>query len=209
MLAALQSFIVTLYPLTTLLPPLLLALLRPLTLGTLNHLPAGPTPLIFALLAQYHAAIPHIYKYRVATGFPSSAAAAPGSGSSSNASPDARASAAAASGLLLSDKSTAYLLAAQLALSQLPGSALGAGLGWALGAAWRVGVLPERLAGWRVPRWAVGDGGPSGDSEAVGAGRDGEGFEGLRRRLEEAGRASAVEGAEEGEARRRGGGRGD
>ena len=52
---------------TTILPPLFLALiLRPLSFNNFNYLPAGPTPLIFAMLAQYHAAIPHIYKYRIA-----------------------------------------------------------------------------------------------------------------------------------------------
>ena len=35
---------------------------RPLSWGRINYLPAGPTPIVFALLAQYHSAIPYIYK---------------------------------------------------------------------------------------------------------------------------------------------------
>ncbi len=61
-----QSFILVTLPYTAILPPLLLAaIIRPLSLNTANYLPAGPTALVFALLAQYHAAIPYEYKYRV------------------------------------------------------------------------------------------------------------------------------------------------
>ncbi|KAI9756464.1 MAG: hypothetical protein M1815_003562 [Lichina confinis] len=147
------SFILFTLPYTLLLPPFILATaLRPLTFGRMNYLPAGPTPIIFALLAQYHAAIPHIYKYRIVTSSSSGADEVP-------------------SGILLSDKSTSYLLAAQLALSQLPGSALGAAVGWLIGYAWRRELLPA-AARWRVPGWIV--------SERS----EGERFEGLRRRLE-------------------------
>ena len=65
-----------------------------------------------------------------------------------------------------------------------------------MGIAWRNYLLPEKMIEWRVPGWLVGE-------KAEGT----EGFEGLRRRLEGEGRASGVEGAEEG-ARRRGGERG-
>ncbi|KLJ09299.1 hypothetical protein EMPG_15279, partial [Blastomyces silverae] len=62
------SFLITTLPYTTLLPPLLLSLLlRPLSLNTLNYLPAGPTAILFALLVQFYSAIPHAYKYRIAT----------------------------------------------------------------------------------------------------------------------------------------------
>jgi hypothetical protein len=155
-----QSFVLSTLPYTSLLPPLLLALfLRPLSLNMLNYLPSGPTPVIFALLAQYHATIPHSYKYRVAT---------------TSASPYT---------LLFSDKSYTYLLAAQLALSQLPGSAIGAVVGWIVGYAWRGELLwPAGVGRWRVPVWVVG------------GGREGERFEGLRRRLgEDAARASGVD----------------
>src|SRR5437868_1358565 len=108
----LQSFLLLILPYTSILPPLLLVLLRPLTFNNFNYLPAGPTALVFALLAQYHAAIPHVYKYRLSTSPPTSSTAT---------SPPT---------LLFSDKSTTYLLSVQLALSQLPGSLLVAAVGW-------------------------------------------------------------------------------
>jgi len=167
------SFILTTLPYTLILPPLLLALvLRPLTFGFLNYLPAGPTPLVFALLAQYHAVIPHVYKYRIAT-----------------SSPPSTARTETPSGVVFSDKSLTYLLAAQLALSQFPGSVLSAGIGWVVGTAWRHELLPG-ASRWRVPGWVVRQK------------REGEGYEGMRRRLEgeERGAASGVEGRRSGEA---------
>ncbi|KAI9698060.1 MAG: hypothetical protein M1836_004413 [Candelina mexicana] len=147
------SFIISTLPYTALLPPLVLALiLRPLSLNTLNYLPAGPTPVLFALLAQYHAVIPHVYKYRLATS------------SSSTASPP--------SGPIFSDKSISYLLAAQLALSQVPGSLISAVVGWCIGYAWRNEILPG-AAQWRVPSWVLQEK------------SRGEDYEGLRRRLED------------------------
>ena len=169
----LQSFVLSALAYTSLLCPLLLALLlRPLSFNKVNYLPAGPTPLVFALLAQYHAAIPHVYKYRLATGTSTTGSSSGNSGS--------------LPGLTFTDKSTTYLLAAQLALSQLPGSALAALVGWVIGHAWRNELLPG-AARWRVPAWAVRDG------------REGESYEGLRRRLEgevraEGARASGIEG---------------
>ena len=154
---------ITTLPATTLLPPLLLALVfRPLSLNHINHLPAGPTSLIFALLAQYYAAIPHVYKYRVVT-------------------TNIEATPRSVDGILVSDKSTIYLIACQLALSQLPGSLISAILGWTIGLAWRSDFLPEKLSTWRVPGWMVGETG------------HGRGFEGLRRRLEGEGRASGID----------------
>ena len=78
-----------------------------------------------------------------------------------------------------------YLLAFQLALSQFPGSLLSAGVGWLVGYAWRNDILPG-AGGWRVPGWVV--------SEK----RDGERYEGLRRRLEgeERGAVGAASGAD-------------
>lgn len=166
-------------PPTLLLPPLALILLRPLTFNRVNILPSGPTPLLFALLAQYHAAIPTIYKYRLVT-------------SSSTTQPPS-------SSITLTDKSLIYLLAAQLALSSLPGSVIGAVVGWAVGVAWRAEVGPAWWARWRCPGWVVGEAG----------GRRGEGIEGLRARLEgESGRASGREGGGGEGTRRRGLGRG-
>ncbi|KAK8215346.1 hypothetical protein M8818_001967 [Zalaria obscura] len=153
------SFLISTLPYTTLLPPLLLALLiRPLSLNTINLLPAGPTALIFALLAQYHAAIPYTYKYQLSSPTPTS--------TPTN------------QGLELTSKSTTYLLPAQLALAQFPGSAIAAAVGWCVGYAWRREVLPG-ASGWRIPDWR--------------GGRK-ERYEGLRRRMEgEAGRATGVE----------------
>ncbi|KAF2092687.1 hypothetical protein NA57DRAFT_23834, partial [Rhizodiscina lignyota] len=156
------SFILLTLPYTSLLPPLILALiLRPLSLNTLNYLPAGPTPLLFALLAQYHAAIPPTYRYKLAT----------------TATPTPSTAAMSAITLTFTSKTTSYFLPLQLSLAQLPGSLLCAGVGWAVGYAWRNEVLP--CSEWRVPGWVVGEKG----SGAGAQGRGGEGFEGLRRRL--------------------------
>ncbi|OCK84938.1 hypothetical protein K432DRAFT_439655 [Lepidopterella palustris CBS 459.81] len=180
------SFLLSTLPYTTLLPPLLLALiLRPLTFNRLNHLPAGPTPLIFALLVQYHAAIPHIYKYKIAAFAPSSTTTS---------------STLLTTGITLTSKTLSYILPAQLALSQLPGSAVAAAVGWAVGTAYRRDLLPYALT-WRVPGWMVGEKRGEGGRE---------GFEGLRRRLEaerEAGSGLATgilaQGGEGGQQRRR------
>lgn len=152
-----QTFVFVTFLLTSVLLPATLAfVLRPLSLGLLNYLPAGPTPIIFAILSQYHAMIPHIYKYRIATSI-----------SKSSSDP--------AQGLTFSDKSYRYLLALQLALFQWPGSVLGALVGWVVGYAWRMEVLPRSLIRWRVPGWIVGIRTP----------RRSQQFEGLRRRLED------------------------
>jgi hypothetical protein len=152
-----QSFLLVLFPLTALVPPLILALiLRPLSFNKINYLPAGLTPLIYALLAQYYAVVPHIYKYRLAA---------------SPAPPDN----APFVGLTFSDKSYTYLLAGQLALAQFPGSLMGAMVGWTVGYLWRNEVFPGAMISWRVPGWVVG----------IAPQKRGEGFEGLRRRLED------------------------
>ncbi|KAI1820028.1 hypothetical protein F4861DRAFT_524735 [Xylaria intraflava] len=150
------TFVFVAFLLTSVLLPAILALvLRPLSLGVLNFIPAGSTPIIFAVLAQYHAMIPHIYKYRIAT-------------SISNSSNDQF------QGLTFSDKSYRYFLAMQLALFQWPGSLLAALIGWIVGYAWRMEVLPRSLMRWRIPGWVVGIQAPRRSHE----------FEGLRRRLE-------------------------
>lgn len=149
------SFILTTAAITTVLPPFLTLILRPLTFGLVNYLPAGPTPIIFAILAQYHDIVPHMYKYRLAL----------------SASPPTDEN---FTGLTFSDKSYRYLLAAQLALSQWPGSLLGAAVGWVVGYSWRNEMLPTSLIKWRIPGWMVG----------MKAEKRGEQVEGLRRRLE-------------------------
>ncbi|KAK0626794.1 hypothetical protein B0T14DRAFT_534873 [Immersiella caudata] len=160
------SFIIVTGLLTSIIPPLIMTLiLRPLSFGVIDFLPAGPTPIIFAILAQYHALVPHTYKYKVAmtTGAPSG-----------DDTP----------GLTLSDKSSRYLMAIQLALFQWPGSLLGAAVGWILGYFWRNELLPGALTHWRLPGWIVG---------VRSQKRSGE-FEGLQRRLEgeSAGTASGI-----------------
>ncbi|KAK1817120.1 hypothetical protein LTR12_008514 [Friedmanniomyces endolithicus] len=168
------SFILSTLPYTTLLPPILLAtIIRPLSFGRINYLPAGPTPLLFALMAQYHAAIPYIYKYRLSSGMGVS-------GDEENG-----------YGVNLTSKSTAYILPLQLALSQLPGSAIAAGIGWLVGFAYRREILPGATR-WRIPDWVVG-----------GTGRK-ERYDSLRRRMEgEAGRTTGVD-TNQDQARRRG-----
>lgn len=131
--------------------------------------------MIFALLAQYHAAIPYHYKYRL------SAPAPPGTSANQEY------------GMMLTSKSTSYLLPLQLALSQLPGSAIAAGVGWLIGFAHRRELLPGTTS-WRVPAWMVGADGQK------------ERYDSLRRRMEgEAGRATGTDNAENREqVRRRG-----
>ncbi|KAI1328057.1 hypothetical protein F5Y16DRAFT_164676 [Xylariaceae sp. FL0255] len=173
------TFVLITYILTSLLPPAIVAfVLRPITFGVFNYLPAGPTPIIFAILAQYHAMIPHVYKYRVAT--------------SMSQSPNDQ-----FQGLTFSDKSYRYLLALQLALFQWPGSLVGASIGWVVGYAWRMEVLPRSLMRWRIPGWIVGIRTPRRSQE----------FEGLRRRLEDenapTAASSGVQGQSGGESGRR------
>lgn len=155
-------------PFTLFLPPFLAFVLRPLTFGYVNYLPAGPTPILFALLAQYHAAIPSLYQYRLGSTSPSSST-----------------SAIPSSALTFTSKSTSYFFPLQLALSQFPSSILPALVGWAVGYAFRNEILPG--ASWRVPGWIVGQ------SSRRDAGR----MEALRRRLEgeSEGSATGIDGA--------------
>ncbi|PYH96476.1 hypothetical protein BO71DRAFT_482062 [Aspergillus ellipticus CBS 707.79] len=208
------TFLLTTLPYTTILPPLLLILvLRPLSLGTLNYLPSGPVATVFALLAQYHAAVPRTFSYRVSTTSPSVPAAAaaaaaaatpaaPTATSSTSTTPSPKdtpqgqtqgqsAKSSSSLTILLSDKSTTYLVAAQLALSQFPSMLLPAAVGWCVGWAWRMEVFPlPGLGGsWRVPAWMVGEkerrGAGNGNGSGSGSGTGGEGrYEDLRRRLE-------------------------
>lgn len=131
---AVQSFLVVSSLLTAVLPPLVMAMLRPLSAGLFNYVPAGPTPVIFAVLAQFYAMVPHMYKYRVATSHTNEPF----------------------SGLTFSDKTYQYLIALHLSLLQWPGSVVGAAVGWLVGHAWRGGVLPAALITWRLPGWMVG-----------------------------------------------------
>ncbi|OBS21325.1 hypothetical protein FPOA_07663 [Fusarium poae] len=172
------SFLAVTYFITSIIPPIVSIVLRPLTAGYLNYIPAGPTPIIFAILAQYHAMVPHMYKYRVAT---------------SEAPPTDRPFV----GLTFSDKSYKYAIALHLALLQWPGSVLGAITGWVIGYSWREGLLPSALVRWRVPGWVVGLSSQRRSAE----------FEGLRRRLEDENSTTAAttgaQGQAQGQAERR------
>lgn len=133
--------------------------------------------MVFAGLAVWREEVPRLYRYKIVTG-------ATKAGSTDTP------------GVVLSDKSTTYLLAAQLALSQFPHSFLPAAVGWAIGMAWAGELLPGRMSSWRVPRWIIGEGGKGGGPGAA----ERERYEGLRRRLEEEGgrddgmRATGIEG---------------
>ncbi|CAD0106223.1 unnamed protein product, partial [Aureobasidium uvarum] len=119
----------------------------------------------------YHAAIPYMYKYQL------SATDSPHSTTTSST-------------INLTSKSTSYLLPLQLALSQLPGSAIVAAVGWLVGYAYRREILPG-AATWRLPDMGAGK-------------RERERFEGLRRRMEgEAATASGSSRVEEAEGGRR------
>jgi len=143
------SLVVYAFILTSVAAPSVLGIGWVLTGGHWNYLPPGPTPLLFALLAQYHAAIPTCYKFTVLL---------PGGTDVPE--------------LTLSDKWYVYLLASQLALCQPPGSVLAAAVGWVVGYAWRLDLLPKSR--WRVGRWAV---------KMMGGEAGGREYEGLRRRL--------------------------
>ncbi|CAI7568827.1 unnamed protein product [Penicillium glandicola] len=211
------TFLLTTLPYTTLLPPILLAaLIRPLSLNKLNYLPSGPTATIFALLAQYHATIPYIYRYRIgSTSSPTTTNTDNTSNDTNNTTTTQPKRPTPSLSLLLSDKSTTYIVAAQLALSQFPAMLLPSALGWIVGVAWRAELLPglsPASTGFRVPAWMVGEKerrGGSGSGSGSG-GAEGERYEDLRRRLEGevAASASGLEGSE-GQAQRRANGAGE
>lgn len=184
---------------TTVITPLVLALvLRPLSFGTLKYLPSGPTAVIFALLAQYHASIPHTFKYRISTHGGSTSRQNTTSNNDDNATTtnNNNNNSKPSLTLLLSDKSTTYLIAAQLALSQFPASLLPAFVGWAVGIAWRADILPASR--WRIPAWVVGEKetqrrSSAGVSSAGGDAEDGERYADLRRRLDAASAAATAQ----------------
>jgi hypothetical protein len=149
-------------------------------------------------MAQYHASIPYTYKYRVAVNNFSALTSSSTSGSGTDTNNDNNGSARPSetdSHISLTSKSLSYLPALQLALSAFPGSLIAAVVGWTVGYAYRNEVLPG-ASGWRVPGWVVGE-----------SGKTGEGYEGLRRRLDGESRSVATGrsnvGATGGEERRR------
>ena len=172
--------------------------------------------MIFALLAQYHATIPPIFRYRIGTTTSSNTPSATTTNTNSqNNSNNNTASGAAPSNpkppppslsLLLSDKSTTYLVAAQLALSQFPSSLLPAITGWIVGTAWRAELLPglsPASNGFRIPAWLVGERERRGGTPSAASEGERERFEDMRRRLEGEAEASGLEGPGQGQSQRR------
>jgi len=151
------SFVFVVSTLNVAIVPSMCLLLKALTLGSYNYIPSGLTSMVFACLALWSSEVPRLYRYKIITG----------SGTSQGSSPP---------GITLSDKSTTYVLAAQLALSQFPYNLVPAAVGWIMGSAWEGEMLPMGLTRWRVPAWVVGE-----SRQKRGQ------FEGLRRRLEEEG----------------------
>ena len=141
------SLLIYAYVVTSLVVPALLALGWVVSSGRWNYLSPGPTPLLFVLLAQYHAAVPSTYKFSVLL---------PGGAGEISA----------------SDKVYAYILALQLAACQPPGSVVAAAVGWVVGYAWRLDLLPSTR--WRVGTRMV---------QIMGGEAEGREFEILRRRL--------------------------
>lgn len=144
---------------------------------------------MFALLAQFYATIPHTFKYRLSTS------------TSNNSDSTTAANTKPSLTILLSDKSTTYLVAAQLALSQFPATLLPSVVGWAVGLAWRADILPVARQ-WRIPAWLVGEKesarrrvlgtSSTGRGVNIGSGEDSERYEDLRRRLDAAAAAATT-----------------
>ncbi|KAK5047871.1 hypothetical protein LTR84_006059 [Exophiala bonariae] len=184
------SFLFVCFWLNVLILPTLVTVLKLGSLGIYNYLPSGLTAVVYACLSAWADEVPQLYRYKIIT------AASPGPGgrggrdavandegedsgaSSSHLGAAAGGRARQLSGIVLSDKSTTYLIAAQVALSQFPYQLLPAAVGWTIGTAWMGELLPGGLGRWRVPNWVVGE---TSNSKERGQ------FEGLRRRLEEEG----------------------
>ncbi len=156
------SFVAAVFWVNVALVPVTCLVLKICTLGSYNYIPSGLVGVVFACLSAWREEVPRLYRYKVLTG-------------------SAVAGNQDAPGVVLSDKSTTYLLAAQLALSQFPYQLMPAAIGWVVGSAWLGELLPGRLGRWRVPAWVVG--------QSVRSKERGQ-YEGLRRRLEEEGSAA-------------------
>ncbi|EXJ82519.1 hypothetical protein A1O3_06332 [Capronia epimyces CBS 606.96] len=162
------SFIVVSFWLHVLLVPALSLVLKTATLGVYNYVPSGLTAVVFAALSVWGDEIPRLYRYKIVTGTGTTSTSAGSDATQAHQVP----------GIVLSDKSTTYVLAAQLALSQFPYQLMPAAVGWVVGSAWMGELLPGKLNRWRVPSWMVGE-----TSKRKQRGQ----YEGLRRRLEEEG----------------------
>ncbi|KAK6385699.1 uncharacterized protein PV06_08081 [Exophiala oligosperma] len=175
------SFVVVAVALNILLLPTFTVLLKVATFGVYNYLPAGSVAVVFAALSAWADEVPRLYRWKIVT---STSTAGEGETSSQSQSPPPNGGAGGLGGginnIILSDKTTTYVLAAQLALSQFPYQLLPAAVGWTIGSAWMGEILPAGLGRWRVPPWMVGE------TSSRKEGRRGQ-YEGLRRRLEEEG----------------------
>ncbi len=202
------SFVLVCAAWEAVLAPLAVALvLRPLSWGSWDYVPAGMQGLVMAALAVWGEEVPRLWRWQVL--LPSAY-----TGSNTSLSPSRRRSRSgdttsrdggagndetstdkegrAAWTITFSDKTPTYLLALQLSLSQFPSSLLPASTGYLIGLAWHGDFLPGRMSGWRVPRWMVGEASlfGTGTRTRAGVGVGGverERYEGLRRRLEEEG----------------------
>jgi hypothetical protein len=172
------SFLFVCFWLNVLLLPALVVTTKVWTLGVYNYLPSGLTAVAYACLSAWADEIPQLYRYKIITASASPRVGARDGDADGSGSQGSAAGRAQAAGIVLSDKSTTYLLAAQLALSQFPYQLLPAAVGWTIGTAWMGELLPGGLGRWRVPSWVVGE-----TSQSKERGQ----FEGLRRRLEEEG----------------------
>lgn len=158
------SFVAVVFFLNILLLPTITLVLKAASLGVYNYIPAGLATVAFAALSAWRDEIPRLHRYKIVTS----------TGTSTGTGPDGQ----QVPGIVFSDKSTTYLLAAQLALSQFPYQVLPAAVGWTIGSAWMGELLPGGLGRWRIPSWIVGE-----TSKRKERGQ----YEGLRRRLEEEG----------------------
>lgn len=165
------SLVIVVFLVNTALVPLTCVVLKTLSWGAYNYVPAGMTGVVFAVLAAWIEEVPRLYRYKVLT--------PAGAGANASAGSSGRGGESDPPGVVLSDKSTTYLLAAQLALSQFPYQLMPAAVGWVVGSAWLGDLLPGRMGRWRVPAWVVGE-----------SKRKRGQYEGLRRRLEEEGSAA-------------------
>lgn len=191
--------------------PLALAVVvRPLSWGKWDHVPAGMHGVVMAALAVWAQEVPTLWRWELVV--PSLVAvrrrppsrrgrgAAHDSNSSSCSKEEAAAAAAAAPQgrsaewtLTFSDKTPTYLLALQLSLTQFPHALLPATTGYLIGRAWHGELLPARLSACRVPRWMVGEAALFAHHHhhrtpgVADAGVERERYEALRRRLEEEG----------------------
>jgi membrane associated rhomboid family serine protease len=165
------SFVVVSWVVCGVLTPALGVVTKIASLGWWGYIPPGVTGLVFSILGVWRAEVPALYAVKVVTGV--------GGHGGGNEQDEQDAERVDETGLVLSDKATTYVLAAQLALSQFPYQLLPAFVGWLVGIAWREELLSMSMIRWRIPGWMVGEDGSAKRSRGQ--------YEGLRRRLEEEG----------------------